>query len=288
MFGTVYLVSHNNIKYAYKVEHILPKEYNNYKNKKYTDIANELNFSLEFANKYPNNFIELKDYDFIKECNHKQTYSTKLTIKNSGKYVVEYYKKIAKSPYCSRKIYTLIDTSLDNLKNFHKFNHKQLYSMLIQLYYGIYLMHSNGYVHGDLHSGNIGIVNTTEKYITILNKKIPTYGRIYKIIDYGGLLIASNYKGDTKEVKKLYETAQLNDIRKLRAFSNLLIFEKSVIKIQNYLTKHNIQSKDFTLAYEDFKKLDEYKIISKYTNDSDIHFFLLNILYPEIYKNIMY
>ena len=149
-------------------------------------------------------------------------------------------------------------------------------------------MHSNGYVHGDLHSGNIGIVNTTEKYITILNKKIPTYGRIYKIIDYGGLLIASNYKGDTKEVKKLYETAQLNDIRKLRAFSNLLIFEKSVIKIQNYLTKHNIQSKDFTLAYEDFKKLDEYKIISKYTNDSDIHFFLLNILYPEIYKNIMY
>ena len=33
-------------------------------------------------------------------------------------------------------------------------------------------MHNNGYVHGDFHSGNIGIVNTTEKYITILNKQI--------------------------------------------------------------------------------------------------------------------
>jgi len=280
MVGTIYLVSHNNDRFAYKIEHILPSEYKNYKN---SNSKEEIDFSINFANNYPNQFIKLIDYDFIKDCKHKQKYTNKL----SDKYLALHYAILAKSSYCSRKIYTLIDTSLDNLKDFHKFNHKQLYSMLIQLYYGLYLMHSNGYIHGDLHNGNIGIVNTTDKYITILNKKIPTYGRIYKIIDYGGLLLASNYK-KTKQLKQFYENAELNVIRKLRLFTNLLVYEKSLIKIQNFFNKHKIQPKDFNIAYEDFKKLDEFKIISKYTDDSAIQSFLLNMLYPDIYKNIMY
>ena len=284
MVGTVYLVSHNNAMFAYKIEHILPSEYKNYKN---SNIRGEIDFSINFANNYPNQFIKLIDYDFIKDCKHKQKYSNKLTIKNIGNYQLKYYATLAKSPYCSRKIYTLIDTSLDNLKDFHKFNHKQLYSMLIQLYYGLYLMQSNGYIHSDLHTGNIGIVNTTDKYITILNKKIPTYGRIYKIIDYGGLLIASNYK-KTKQLKQLYKNAELNVIKKFRLFTNLLLYNKSLIKIQNFFNKHKIQPKDFNIAYEDFKKLNEFKIISKYTDDSETQFFLLNMLYPEIYKNIIY
>ena len=148
-------------------------------------------------------------------------------------------------------------------------------------------MHNNGYVHGDFHSGNIGIVNTTEKYITILNKQIPTYGRIYKILDYCIILNESNYK-KTKKLKQIYENAQLTQIRYLRILKNLLFFEKSFIKIQNFM--YNILKKnvfiDTEIAYENFKKLDEYKIISKYTNDSIIQSFLLNLLYPELYKQI--
>jgi hypothetical protein len=289
MFGTVYLVSHNNIKYAYKIEHILQKEYTNYKNNKDCDIKNEIDFSIKFANNYPNQFIQLKDYDFIKKCKHKQRYSMKLTKKTFGKETVSSFKNIAKSSYCCRKIYTLVDTSLDKLKDFDKFNHKQLYSMLIQLYYSIYLMHNNGYVHSDFHIGNIGIVNTTEKYINILNKQIPTYGRIYKILDYGIILNETNYK-KTKQLKQIYENAQLTQIRMLRTFKNLLFFEKSLIKTQNFITK-NLNKNDFIdteIAYENFKKLDEYKIISKYTNDSIIQFFLLNLLYPELYKQICF
>ena len=284
MFGTVYLVSHNNINYAYKIEHILSSEYKNYKNSNSND---EIEFSIKFANNYPNQFIQLKDYDFIKECIHKQRYSMKLTKKTFGKEIVSSFKKIAKSPYCCRKIYTLVDTSLDKLKDFHKFNHNQLYSMLIQLYYGLYLMHSHGYIHSDLHPGNIGIVNTTETYITILNKKIPTYGRIYKIIDYGILLLESKYK-KTKKLKQFYENAELTVVRQIRNFTNLLVYNKSLIKIQKIFYKHKIQQKDFNISYEEFKKFDEFKIISKYTDDSIIQLFLLNILYPELYKDIMF
>ena len=280
MVGTVYLVSHNNIKYAYKIEHILPSEYKNYKN---SNSKEEIDFSIKFANNYPNQFIKLIDYDFIKDCKHKQKYTNKLTDKT----LALHYKTFAKSPYCIRKIYTLIDTSLDNLKDFHKFNHKQVYSMLIQLYYGLYLMHTNGYVHGDLHNGNIGIVNTTENYITILNKKIPTYGRIYKIIDYGGLWLASNYK-KTKKLKRFYENAQCKVIRNIMHIKNLLIYEKSLIKIKHFFNKYKIQPKEFTLVDEDFKKRDEFKHISNYTKDRDLQLFLLNMIYPELYKKIMF
>lgn len=286
MFGTVYLVSHNNTKYAYKIEHIIKKDYNNYKKNKKSHIKNELDFSTKFANNYPNQFIQLIDYDFIKECKHKQKYIIKLTKKTFGKNTVSYFKDIAKSPYCSRKIYTLIDTSFDNLKGTDKFTHKEIYSILIQLYYGIYLMHTNGYIHSDFHIGNIGVVNTTEKYITIFNKKIPTYGRIYKMIDYGLILNEKNYK--TKTLKQFYENAKTTQIRMVRMIKNLLFFTKSLLKINPIILKNQSNLIDSETAYENFKKLKEFKIISNYTNDSMIQIFLLNLLYPEQYKQIMF
>lgn len=294
MFGTVYLVSHNNIKYAYKIEHIDKKEYNNYKKNKKCNIKNELDFSTKFANNYPNQFIQLIDFDFIKKCNHKQTYSfqsysIKLTKKTFGEQSVSNFKKLANSPYCSRKIYTLIDTSFDKLKDTDKFNHKELYSLLIQLYYSIFLMHANGYVHGDLNMGNIGVVNTTEKYITIFNKQIPTYGRIYKMIDYGIILNESNYK-NTKQLKQIYENAKLTQISMVRILKNVLFYEKSLLKIQqisyyNFIKKNIVDNK---ITYENFTKLEEFKIISNYTNDIQIQYFLLNLLYPELYKKIVF
>ena len=288
MFGTVYLVSHNNIKYAYKIEHIDKKEYNNYKKNKKCNIKNELDFSTKFANNYPNQFIQLIDFDFIKKCNHKQTYTIKLTKKTFGEKTVSHFKKIANSPYCSRKIYTLIDTSFDKLKDTDKFTHKEIYSILIQLYYGIYLMHTNGYVHSDFHMGNIGVVNTTEKYITIFNKQIPTYGRIYKMIDYGIILNESNYK--TKTLKQFYENAKTLQIRMVRILKNVLFYEKALLKIQQ-ITYYNFIKKNFVdneIAYENFTKLEEFKIISNYTNDTIIQYFLLNLLYPELYKKIVF
>ena len=53
-------------------------------------------------------------------------------------------------------------------------------------------MNKNGYTHNDLHNANIGIIKSKQKYINILNYKIPTFGYIIKLIDYG-----FNYHLDT-------------------------------------------------------------------------------------------
>jgi len=143
-------------------------------------------------------------------------------------------------------------------------------------------MHSNGYIHGDFHNGNIGIVNTNEEYITILNKQIPTYGRIYKAIDYGSIMYLPNLK--VKQLRINFENFKNSEIRDIR----YLLVDHKYVKIYKFFNKHKIQAKDFTIAYEDFKLIDEYKIISKYTEDRQLQLDLLNMIYPEIYKNIMF
>ena len=71
MKGTVYLAKYNNKYYAYKIEKILKKNISSTKN--------EINFSLNFANKYHNQFILYK-YDIIDNCNHNQKINISLNL----------------------------------------------------------------------------------------------------------------------------------------------------------------------------------------------------------------
>lgn len=57
--------------------------------------------------------------------------------------------------------YEYVDTTLDKLKL------NELYSILIQLSYIIYIMNKHGYTHNDLHMNNIGIKKTNKKYSNI-------------------------------------------------------------------------------------------------------------------------
>lgn len=74
-------------------------------------------------------------------------------------------------------------------------------SFFLQLFSGLNFMRARGYNHTDLHQGNIAYVNTKEKYMTVSpffgdgtvagikqagrGLEIPTFGRKWKIIDYG-------------------------------------------------------------------------------------------------------
>ena len=74
--------------------------------------------------------------------------------------------------------------------------------MIIQLTYTIKLLHLNDYIHGDIHMGNIGWIKTAKnKKIQILNQSIPTFGYIFKVIDYGMVIKKSDIKNQ-KEKKK--------------------------------------------------------------------------------------
>lgn len=171
----------NGKKYIIKIEHITKKEQND----KNSNIWNEINFSLNFGNKYPEHFMSLINYSIEENCKN-----INLLWKNgqplgmwSDKLISEYKKRIAEN-ICIYKIYTRMDTILNKILD--KLSHLQIYSMLIQVSYAMRLLHRNNYIHGDLHIANVGVMKTGLKAKIQLGKNtIPTYGYQYKLIDFG-------------------------------------------------------------------------------------------------------
>ena len=82
------------------------------------------------------------------------------------------------------------EDTLDNLLENDMLTLEQLESAIFQIVTILYLYQKKfEFTHNDLHTNNIMYVKTDLEYIiyTIknINYKIPTYGRIYKIIDFG-------------------------------------------------------------------------------------------------------
>jgi len=264
MYGTIYLVKYENDYRALKIEHILKKDMN----KKSSIIWNEINFSLNFGNNYPDQFIKLHAYDFINNCEHNQEYSSNITIFSNK--TQKKIKSLSSSDFCIRKIYSLIDTSLDKI--FNKLSKVQIYSMLIQLFYTVNLLEKNNYIHGDIHAGNIGVLKTDIKTLTIGNYTIPTEGYIYKLIDYG----FTTNKNDTenkKQFKKLFGKE-----------SKYIILLLINFPLWTFINKNNIKINDDKTIYKKIKKTSEFKLLEEFTSDNDLKFLLFQLLNPELYQ----
>lgn len=287
MNGTVYNVTKNGNNYALKIEHILEKE-------KSPDIKHaiwsEIYFSLNFANNYPDQFIKLYYYKIINKCEHVQKYSI-----NPEKFPINrqiIWHNLTQSPYCMIKVYSLIDMDLNTAIKNKLFKQKHFYSMIAQLIYALKLMYINGYYHGDIHNGNIGIIKTKEKYL-ILDKMndymIPIYGFICKLIDYGSVKNKSQINTNTNtniNTNNLFDMITTEEI----CYLITLVY---VPKIFTFIEKHNYSINSFEEEYalceqnEIFKteivpllnpnieKLKEYQLD------------LFNILYPNIYQKII-
>lgn len=175
------LSSSPTITHALKIEHVEKKDLvENSKSK----VWREINFYLDIGHKYPNQFVQMIEYDFVSNCSHIQTYSfdPKLfDLKFQAK-----LKKLAESKYCVRKVYELVDGNLTRL--LPKLNKNQIYSMMVQLSWSIKILHSNGYTHGDLHSDNIGYTHTKLKFVQLGDLKIKTFGYIFKLMDFGDVM----------------------------------------------------------------------------------------------------
>lgn len=182
VYGTIYLVKKGKKEYALKIEKILEKEINK---DLISPVWREIDFAQKLGDLYPDFFMKLYEYDIIDECNHKQKLPNYISKFKEG-----HQKSLSErnnSTFCSRKIYSLIDTTLDNVLKKIK-DQNQIYSIIIQICYIIYLMNKHGYTHNDVHYGNIGIIYTKKKYINIFDHNIPTYGYQLQIIDYGYVL----------------------------------------------------------------------------------------------------
>jgi hypothetical protein len=278
MIGTVYLVEYKGKQYALKIEHVLKSDIQ----ESNSPIWNEIHFAIDVANPNPNHFMKLYDFDFVNSCNLKQEYPMDLEVlpKQKQKYLIS----LASSPYCIRKLYSLVDSTLDQVK----FNSLQeRYSFIIQLLYILYLMEQKGYVHGDFHSGNIGVIQTNKKYINILGHRIPTFGKLFQAIDYGSVLNKNTLDpkkrvmGLPETQKDIYDWASIEDkLRLMTRFVNNNSF-------WNYVEKNNISIPMYMDQMDLVLKSKENELLSEFVDDPTLKLELYKILFPESFQKLL-
>ena len=261
--GSVYKIKYKNKFYALKIEKILENEIK----KNYKSIYwREIEFTKTMNRKYPNLFMTLSYYDIIKNYN--------FTLENP--YNIEFINNMNKSIYCSRKIYEYIDITLDKILD--KLKLHELYSIIIQLSYIIYIMNKNGYTHNDLHIYNIGVQNTTKKYINIFDNKIPTYGKIIKLLDYGRIL-HKKYTLGIDELLRIDESKILfdNKIKEIRRILDI-VYEISFYSNvpTNFWEKYNA-----TKDLQNFLSSKDSILVNDLVKDNDDRYTLFMLLYPE-------
>jgi hypothetical protein len=150
-------------------------------------------------------------------------------------------------------------------------------------------MHSNGYVHSDFHSGNVGVVNTNKNFINILGHNIPTFGRIYQAIDYGGVLNKNSIQPN-KHVMGLEETEDIMYDYALKIGDKMPILMNNIQDddFWNYTQKNNIQ-RDYIKDKEKILNLPESEIVKNLiqTDEDDLHFELFRILFPKQFQKAL-
>lgn len=265
MCGSTFLISLKKKEYALKIEKIA-KKYALKKNLSSREWR-EIDFSLNFANKYNHQFMTLYKYDIIDDCKHVQEYPNDL--KNYSAHVQKIFTEKNKSNYCIRKVYSLVDTILNDVID--KLNIKQFYSMMAQITYTIHLMKVNGYTHNDLYSQNIGVIETNKKYLTLLDNNIPLLGYQYLAIDYG-MVLHNKYKMDRIE-KAMHEDNLKNEIN--RILKKVVSFEK------NEKMKKLFNSDDQKKLFDEFLQSDDLMLVSSYGVDDSDRFILYQILFPD-------
>ena len=161
--------------------------------------------------------------------------------------------------------------------------------MIIQLLYINYLIQSEGFVHGDFHYGNIGVINVNKnKKVKIFDKMIPTFGNQFVAIDYGGVL----HKSTISKTRKY----QQRNISEWKHFNDMIIIDKSGIlngminekNLWDYVKKNNIQMKGFD---EDFKLImsqPEISIIRGITEISWLQWDLYKLLFTKRFQQLVF
>lgn len=294
MMGTVYDVTKNGEHFALKIEHILEKEKT--PNKQYA-IWSEIYFSLNFANKYPDQFIKLYYYAIINKCEHTQKYFTEPTKFPIERQII--YHNLANSPFCMIKVYSLIDMDLNMVVKHKLFKKSNYYSMLAQIIYALKLMYDNGYYHGDVHPGNIGIIKTKDKYVIMnkLNKLIPTHGFKCKLIDYGSVKTKVQIKTNSNANSNANTISNSNSNK---IFNSITTEELDYLielvykpKLFEFIEKHKyvINSFDEEYAICEQNHIFRTEIIPlldpNITKIKEYQLTLFNIIHPQIYQKIV-
>lgn len=268
--GVVFLIKYQNKLYIQKIEKILEKDIS----KKLSSLFwREIEFAKTIYNKHPLGFIKLYNYDIIIDHN--------FMLANPHK--IKHIDEMNKSPYCSRKIYEFVEISLSKIID--KIKLKELYSILIQISYNIYIMNKNGYTHNDLHIHNIRVSNTKIKYIKIFNYQVPTFNYLIKFIDYG-MVLHKKYKLHKDNIVNINEFiihkySMKNEIKRILDIVVKMPFYDTLP--ENFFSRFNFEN-----LINKFLNSSDLILVDNLVKDKNDKFKLYEILYPErVQKEIL-
>ncbi len=98
------------------------------------------------------------------------------------------------------------------LTNEHMFNLYDICKYLIQFLYSTYKMHGLGYVHGDLHAGNVIVLNRNTNINNFTKRNfigaLHDFGMSYESFDNDS--IVNDYKVLNHQIRKLWRDLELN------------------------------------------------------------------------------
>jgi len=186
VFGETYKVKYKGKLYALKRQKILKTDINNKSTR--SAVLREVNF-FKWIKKLPEAeqqfFAVPEKVEYTKNCQLTETRD-----QNLDPYLLKQKEVLNKSTFCIDILMDLKDGVVDDLVKLSK---KERYSICIQILYALYLMHKNGYVHGDIHAGNIAYkkIKDTKKLTLIFGDKkikIDSCGYQISLIDYGFVL----------------------------------------------------------------------------------------------------
>jgi len=265
--------------------------------------------------------MKLYGYEIYDKCTHKQIRSIKIdsTIDPKDTFIQK-MKKLDESSWCIKFLveYKGKLTLEKFLRKNIKLKTEQVYSLILQIIKIHMILYDGGYIHGDMHAGNIMINKTDKKYFILNNKKIPYYGYQLSAIDYGFVMNAkfkikydSHYdlfikkpeiwlfneiKNDimnfiSNESYKIYCCKKLKE--KLPWEKNENIYSEAILKILNNNTDFFIQtSKKYIKISPDGKKLIEKLVknrktikslydITKNNKNMNSYLFIINMISRE-------
>ena len=201
--GTVFACKYNGTDAIYKIE-----KYNNDNTTK-SSFIREIEFS-KLAKKYPKRFMTLRHHEVINNCDHEQKLPKGFDDwPNAVKKVI---LKKQKYKYCSVLVYTpVLKYTLKQI--FHKLSNRQKKHAMNYLMKSVDILQKAGYVHNDIHWGNV-----------MCDRKV----KYWYIIDYGSIW---NKKFITNRIDRLTRY-EYDHVSLFWFFMNNPIY--------NYMDKYNL------------------------------------------------
>ena len=201
MGGTAYLVKLNTKKYVLKTQKILPS---NIKESFKYELWREIDF-YKYINKIPKKesifFMKLIDYRIYDNCKEQLTNTQQEWLKDEKGKHKHKLQKLYKSTWCVDQLLEYTGPTLREFLRKHTLTNKKIYSFIIQFCIIGKILQKGGYAHNDLFASNMTVNKTNEKYFYYKKLKIPTYGYLLTVIDYGEVQ-NNKYKHNFKDFRK--------------------------------------------------------------------------------------